>query len=186
MFTCVGALVWREQLLVRVWVGFLVEPICQFATGTPTLQQLHFVCWRQRRGAGACKLNTMLQRGYSATLRSSRCRASSSPKQHGGLGDSAARACLITHPYKAIFFDRQTVHHQTSHSVACAATPTSPSGPAETASAATAAAPAPAPVDHSLDPFRSLVEGRRFHCTQCGKCCTGSGEVRLSTAESAT
>lgn len=32
--------------------------------------------------------------------------------------------------------------------------------------------------DKSLDPFRALVAEKKFHCTMCGKCCTGSGEVR--------
>ncbi|KAK3233713.1 hypothetical protein CYMTET_47903 [Cymbomonas tetramitiformis] len=27
------------------------------------------------------------------------------------------------------------------------------------------------------------MEGRRFACTQCGKCCTGSGEVHVNNSE---
>ncbi|EFJ40494.1 hypothetical protein VOLCADRAFT_99692 [Volvox carteri f. nagariensis] len=45
--------------------------------------------------------------------------------------------------------------------------------------------------DHSLEPFRvgqgrgvpALVAGRRFHCTMCGKCCTGEGEIWMSPEE---
>ena len=31
--------------------------------------------------------------------------------------------------------------------------------------------------DFSLEPFKELVKNKKFHCTMCGKCCTGSGEV---------
>ena len=36
----------------------------------------------------------------------------------------------------------------------------------------------PSDVDHSLEPFAGLVRDKKFFCTQCGKCCTGEGEVR--------
>jgi len=39
--------------------------------------------------------------------------------------------------------------------------------------------------DHSLLPFISLVEDKKFHCTQCGKCCTGKGEVWVTDKEAA-
>ncbi|GLC36719.1 hypothetical protein PLESTM_000494800 [Pleodorina starrii] len=63
-------------------------------------------------------------------------------------------------------------------------------GGAQAVSAATAPAPAAAdadavPRDLSLEPFRSLVAGRRFHCTMCGKCCTGDGEIWVSPEEAA-
>ncbi|KAG2428344.1 hypothetical protein HXX76_010490 [Chlamydomonas incerta] len=35
----------------------------------------------------------------------------------------------------------------------------------------------------TLEPFKSLVAGRRFSCTMCGKCCTGDGEIWLAPEE---
>ncbi|KAG2487266.1 hypothetical protein HYH03_014107 [Edaphochlamys debaryana] len=37
--------------------------------------------------------------------------------------------------------------------------------------------------DYTLEPFRALVQGKRFHCTMCGKCCTGEGEIWMSPDE---
>ncbi|KAL4857375.1 hypothetical protein ACK3TF_002256 [Chlorella vulgaris] len=34
-------------------------------------------------------------------------------------------------------------------------------------------------------PFELLLEGKRFTCTECGKCCTGSGEIWANEAECA-
>ncbi|WIA08177.1 hypothetical protein OEZ85_007631 [Tetradesmus obliquus] len=48
------------------------------------------------------------------------------------------------------------------------------------ASSAAAARP-----DPGLESFKALIGERRFHCTQCGKCCTGAGEVWVSDAEAA-
>lgn len=31
--------------------------------------------------------------------------------------------------------------------------------------------------DFSLEPFKQLLDGKKFFCTMCGKCCTGDGEV---------
>ncbi|KAF8072448.1 hypothetical protein HT031_000107 [Scenedesmus sp. PABB004] len=55
------------------------------------------------------------------------------------------------------------------------------------AAAAAAAAPGgaqPQP-DAGLEAFKALIGTRRFTCTQCGKCCTGDGEVWVSDAEAA-
>ena len=38
---------------------------------------------------------------------------------------------------------------------------------------------APAPEQGYID----IVKGRRFHCTECGKCCTGRGEVWIDTED---
>ena len=46
---------------------------------------------------------------------------------------------------------------------------------------AAAAAPLPPPPD----PYQLLLEGKRFVCTECGKCCTGSGEVWANERECA-
>lgn len=43
------------------------------------------------------------------------------------------------------------------------------------------AAPPPPPPS----PYELLLEGKRFTCTECGKCCQGSGEVWASSAECA-
>ncbi|WIA28253.1 hypothetical protein OEZ86_010808 [Tetradesmus obliquus] len=56
---------------------------------------------------------------------------------------------------------------------------------AAAAAAATAAAAAAAAPDPGLESFKALIGERRFHCTQCGKCCTGAGEVWVSDAEAA-
>ncbi|GIL64452.1 hypothetical protein Vafri_18371 [Volvox africanus] len=44
---------------------------------------------------------------------------------------------------------------------------------------------APQPQDLSLEPFKALVANRRFMCTMCGKCCTGDGEIWVSSEEAA-
>lgn len=31
--------------------------------------------------------------------------------------------------------------------------------------------------------YVDIVKGRRFHCTECGKCCTGRGEVWIDTKD---
>ncbi|GAX84283.1 hypothetical protein CEUSTIGMA_g11705.t1 [Chlamydomonas eustigma] len=41
-------------------------------------------------------------------------------------------------------------------------------------------------IDHSLHPFISLVQDKKFHCTQCGKCCTGKGEIWVKEKEATT
>jgi hypothetical protein len=33
--------------------------------------------------------------------------------------------------------------------------------------------------------FKALIQQQRFTCTQCGKCCTGEGEVWISDKEGA-
>jgi len=42
-----------------------------------------------------------------------------------------------------------------------------------------------APLDGPLPSkgLEPLVEGKKFVCTECGKCCTGAGEVWANTAE---
>lgn len=36
------------------------------------------------------------------------------------------------------------------------------------------------------DPYADLVQGKRFLCTECGKCCTGVGEVWVNEEECKT
>ena len=39
------------------------------------------------------------------------------------------------------------------------------------------------PVTASIHPLAPLVQGKKFTCTECGKCCTGAGEVWANAAE---
>eukprot|EP00879_Flechtneria_rotunda_P024741 GHRR01026247.1.p1 GENE.GHRR01026247.1~~GHRR01026247.1.p1 ORF type:complete len:230 (+),score=26.49 GHRR01026247.1:391-1080(+) len=39
------------------------------------------------------------------------------------------------------------------------------------------------PADTGLAAFKSLIAEKRFICTQCGKCCTGDGEVWITDDE---
>jgi hypothetical protein len=43
--------------------------------------------------------------------------------------------------------------------------------------------PLPPPADPGLAAFAALIGSKRFLCTQCGKCCTGDGEVWISDDE---
>lgn len=35
----------------------------------------------------------------------------------------------------------------------------------------------------SINPYTDLVQGKKFTCTECGKCCTGAGEVWMNKQE---
>jgi Fe-S-cluster containining protein len=73
------------------------------------------------------------------------------------------------------------------------ATPPSPPPPGPPPPDATASAPPPPPAppplaaaaadDPSLAPFIAQIADKRFTCTTCGKCCTGSGDVWVTEAE---
>lgn len=39
------------------------------------------------------------------------------------------------------------------------------------------------PEECTTHPLHPLVENKRFFCTECGKCCTGAGEVWVNEAE---
>jgi Fe-S-cluster containining protein len=55
--------------------------------------------------------------------------------------------------------------------------------PTAASAAASALAAATAAGDPSLAPFISQVQGKAFTCTQCGKCCTGKGDVWVTEEE---
>ena len=57
---------------------------------------------------------------------------------------------------------------------------------ASSSSSSSQQAPPPAsPLPPPPDPYQLLLEGKRFVCTECGKCCTGSGEVWANERECA-
>jgi Fe-S-cluster containining protein len=51
------------------------------------------------------------------------------------------------------------------------------------ASSEASSTPSEVQADFSLMPFIQMVKDKRFHCTMCGKCCTGSGEVWVTSEE---
>ena len=85
-----------------------------------------------------------------------------------GAGDDAAAAAAAT----------------AAAAADAAAAPPPPAAGAAAATAATAQQQQQLQqLDPSLVPFAARIGDRRFTCTMCGKCCTGSGNVWVSAAE---
>lgn len=61
--------------------------------------------------------------------------------------------------------------------------PVPPPPPPDATASAPPALPAATDADPSLAPFIAQIADKRFTCTTCGKCCTGSGDVWVTEAE---